>query len=136
MDRRGFLTTLAAACTALTSARALAKSPTVSVAANTGGFRRTLSSAQQRVLDLLKGCEVVSVEQISSVSRPPAWKTIYRHAPKKPRGELAPQADQIAATCTPATMTVMTSTKPIPGHLGSYSPLYEPVQEIVIEWYA
>lgn len=144
MDRRSFLASLAAACTALTSAATAAKGG-VTVSAATAGFSKAITDAQRRsdefrrtVLSMLKDCEVIRIRNADSGrDGRDCYSVVYRYAPGKPRGQLALQADGIAAIGTPVTMTVMTTFDQHPLHLGGYKPFdkLEPVQELVIQWH-
>ena len=148
MDRRSFLTSLSAACAALSSglvASKSSKSSKAAVAANTESFRRTVTDSRQGVDDfrrqllaMLKDCEVLRVEQTVSTDRPTYATIAYRHAPGKPRGPQAYTADRIAAIGNPVSMTAMTSMDNgyLP-HLGQpYTPIatLRPTHEITIDW--
>lgn len=145
MDRRSFLTTLSAACAALSSGLVAAKSSKATVAANTESFRRTVTDSRQgvddfrrQVLAMLKDCEVVRVGDCFSVGDAPRMTIIYRYAPGKPRGPQAYTADRIAAIGNPVSMTAMTMMDggPLP-HLGQpYTPItsLRPIHEITIDW--
>ena len=145
MDRRSFLTSLSAACAALSSGLVASKPAKAAVAANAESFRRTVTDSRQgvddfrrQVLAMLKDCEVLRVEQTVSTDRPTYATIAYRHAPGKPRGPQAYTADRIASIGNPVSMTAMTTmdngTLP---HLGQpYTPIttLRPIQEITIDW--
>lgn len=144
MDRRSFLTSLAAACTALTSA-ATANTAGVAVSANTAGFSKAITDAQRRsdefrrtVLSMLKDCEVIRIRKTDSgIDDRDCYSVVYRYAPGEPRGQLALQADGIAAIGTPVTMNAMTTFDHPPLHLGGYQPFdkMKLVHEVVIQWH-
>ena len=127
MDRRSFLTSLAAACTALTSAATAG----VTVSASTDAQRRS-DEFRRTVLSMLKDCEVLRVQQGLHGA-----EVVYRYAPGKPRGRMAKHADRIAAIGTPATVTTMTTFDHPPLHLGGYQPFdkMKLVHEVVIQWH-
>ena len=148
MDRRSFLTSLSAACAALSSglvASKSSKSSKAAVAANTESFRRTVTDSRQGVDDfrrqllaMLKDCEVLRVEQTVSTDRPTYATIAYRHAPGKPRGPQAYTADRIAAIGNPVSMTAMTTidSGTLWSSLSNPPPIttLRPIHEITIDW--
>jgi hypothetical protein len=145
MDRRSFLTSLSAACAALSSGLVASKPAKATVAANTEAFRRTVTDSRQgvddfrrQVLAMLKDCEVVRIDDCFSVGAAKRVTIIYRYSPRKPRGPQAYTADRIAAIGNPVSMTAMTTMDngSLP-HLGQpYTPIttLRPIQEITIDW--
>lgn len=144
MDRRSFLTTLSAACAALSSGLVASKSSKAAVAANTESFRRTVTDSRQgvddfrrQVLAMLKDCEVVRME-LRGIKPSGKCRIIYRHAPGKPRGAWSWEADRIAAIGNPVAMTAMTTLdNGLLPTLGSPPAAFEtlrPIHEITIDW--
>ena len=144
MDRRSFLTSLSAACAALSSGLVASKSAKAAVAVNTESFRRTVTDSRQgvddfrrQVLSLLKDCEVVRME-LRGIKPSGKCQIIYRHAPGKPRGAWAFEADRIAAIGNPVAMTAMTTLdNGLLPMLGSPPAAFEtlrPIHEITIDW--
>lgn len=145
MDRRDFLTTLSAACAALSSGLVASKSAKAAVAANTEAFRRTVTDSRQgvddfrrQVLAMLKDCEVVRVDDCFSVGDAKRMTIIYRYSPRKPRGPLAIEADRIAAIGNPVAMTAMTTLDngTLWSSLSNPPPAasLRPIHEITIDW--
>lgn len=145
MDRRSFLTTLSAACAAMSSGLVAAKSSKATVAANTESFRRTVTDSRQgvddfrrQVLAMLKDCEVVRVDDCFSVGDAQRMTIIYRYSPRKPRGPLAIEADRIAAIGNPVAMTAMTTldSGTLWSSLSNTPPAasLRPIHEITIDW--
>ena len=145
MDRRDFLTTLSAACAALSSGLVASKSSKAAVAVNTEAFRRTVTDSRQgvddfrrQVLAMLKDCEVVRVDDCFSVGDAQRMTIIYRYSPRKPRGPLAIEADRIAAIGNPVAMTAMTTLDngTLWSSLSNPPPAasLRPIHEITIDW--
>lgn len=145
MDRRDFLTTLSAACAALSSGLVASKSSKAAVAVNTEAFRRTVTDSRQgvddfrrQVLAMLKDCEVVRVDDCFSVGDAKRMTIIYRYSPRKPRGPLAIEADRIAAIGNPVAMTAMTTLDngTLWSSLSNPPPAasLRPIHEITIDW--
>ena len=146
MDRRSFLTSLSAACAALSSGLVASKSAKATVAANTEAFRRTVTDSRQgvddfrrQVLSMLKDCEVVRIDDCFSVGDAQRMTIIYRYSPRKPRGPLAIEADRIAAIGNPVAMTAMTTLDndgTLWSSLSNPPPAasLRPTHEITIDW--
>ena len=145
MDRRDFLTTLSAACAALSSGLVASKSSKAAVAVNTESFRRTVTDSRQgvddfrrQVLAMLKDCEVVRIDDCFSVGDAKRVTIIYRCLPRKPRGPLAIEADRISATGNPVAMTAMTTldSGTLWSSLSNPPPAasLRPIHEITIDW--
>ena len=145
MDRRSFLTSLSAACAALSSGLVASKPAKAAVAANAESFRRTVTDSRQgvddfrrQVLAMLKDCEVVRIDDCFSVGDAKRVTIIYRYSPRKPRGPLAIEADRIAAIGNPVSMTAMTTmdSGTLWSSLSNPPPAatLRPIQEITIDW--
>jgi hypothetical protein len=143
MQRRNFLQALLAAGSALAGAKAVTAAvtaPKVAVTANTKPLRRNLDEAQRTVMEMLKECRVRELRQIDyavglGVS---SWFVNFIHAPDSPRTSLDDEADRIAESRAPVSVSVSSYEREVDiVSLGGWldkTPLTKPTYEIQVEY--
>ena len=142
MLRRNFLQALMAAAAGLTVAGrpATAKTPRVTVAADTSRFESGISETQRVLAEMLKECRVTSWSRNTLVSGSETWTITYYHAPGTSLTSLDEEAAQATKGRAPRSVWVtMTSSLDASelGGLGRYSLAPTPDKagyEIEVEW--
>jgi hypothetical protein len=149
MQRRNFLQALLAAGSALAGARAVtaavaspesakAVAPRVTVAANTQPLRRNLDEAQRTVMEMLKECRVLRLEESVGIRAASLWRVTYRHDPDAPRTSLDDEADRIVESRPPVSVLVSSYEREVDivSLGGSFykTPLTKPTYEIQVEY--
>jgi len=153
MQRRSFLGALMAAAGALAGGKAVASAavapapppdkaltPGVAVTDDTAKFERSLDDAQRQVMEMLKDCRAVRVEQNSRVDFRGSWTITYRHAPHAQYTSLDAESARVSAICVPKSVSLMQISDPLDvtmlgsfGYSKTYS-LDEQDFEIEVEW--
>lgn len=146
MDRRGFLARLTAAAAGMAAAAQSGGLITaVSAATAPAGAvrRRRLSDVQEQLIDCLRECRVVGIEQQMTWNGPTHWKITYRQgrggdlkSGDKPLPYCNLSHHQILDTGAPVSITATYQAETIDvSHLGEYKfDKVEPVLEVEVVW--
>jgi len=107
MQRRNFLQALLAAGSALAGAKAVTPHKAIAQKVNAQPLRQNIENeAQRTVMEMLKECRVLNLEESADIRAASSWRVTYRHDPDAPRTSLDDEADEIYETRMPVSVMV------------------------------
>jgi hypothetical protein len=107
MQRRNFLQALLAAGSALAGAKAVTPPKAIAQKVNAQPLRQNIENeAQRTVMEMLKECRVLNLEESVDIRAASSWRVTYRHDPDAPRTILDDKADEIYETRMPVRVMV------------------------------